>query len=64
MREGTWEKRTIIAAKRNLGMPNPPDFVSTDDVSMMEEQAREDAAKLCAEAEALLKTGAYSDNIC
>ena len=57
VREGTWEKRSIIAAKRNLGMPNPPDFVSTDDVSVMEAQAREDAAKLCAEAEALLKTG-------
>eukprot|EP00656_Telonema_subtile_P015448 TRINITY_DN18093_c0_g1_i1.p1 TRINITY_DN18093_c0_g1~~TRINITY_DN18093_c0_g1_i1.p1 ORF type:complete len:567 (+),score=186.09 TRINITY_DN18093_c0_g1_i1:525-2225(+) len=59
VREGTWEKRSIIAAKRNLGTANPPDFVSTDDVTVMEQQACQDGTRLCAEGEAALAAGDF-----
>lgn len=58
VREGTWEKRSLVGShKRTLGMPLPADFVSNADVTVMEQQAREQGLKLCAEGEALLKTG-------
>jgi len=60
VREGTWEKRSLVGShKRTLGMPLPADFVSNDDVTVMEQQAREQGLKLCGEGEALLKTGDY-----